>query len=83
VALLYLRALLQRLLTSGVVFESLPASLSLPPESGPHPVILSGTPKEIGELEVLGKLYYCGLLKIQVCLHSVRKIYLMGTLLAV
>jgi len=46
---------LQRLLTTGAVFESLPTSLSLPPESGPQPVILSGTPKEIGELEVLGK----------------------------
>ncbi|KDR24045.1 NIK- and IKBKB-binding protein-like protein [Zootermopsis nevadensis] len=49
-----LKVLNMRLLTSGVVFESVPVSLSLPPESGPHPVILSGTPKEIGELEVLG-----------------------------
>ncbi|PSN54921.1 hypothetical protein C0J52_01648 [Blattella germanica] len=32
---------------------SMPSSLSLPPDSGPHPVILSGTPKELGELEVL------------------------------
>jgi hypothetical protein len=55
VDILYSETLLQRLLTTGVVFESLPTSLSLPPESGPHPVILPGTPTEIGELEVLGK----------------------------
>ncbi|XP_069696670.1 protein brunelleschi isoform X2 [Periplaneta americana] len=49
-----LKVLNMRLLTNGSVFESLPSSLSLPLESGPHPVILSGTPKEPGELEILG-----------------------------
>ncbi|GLG96735.1 Protein brunelleschi, partial [Gryllus bimaculatus] len=43
-----------RLLTSGAVFESLPTSLALPPDSGPHPAKLCGIPKEVGELEVLG-----------------------------
>ncbi|KAJ9597832.1 hypothetical protein L9F63_011327, partial [Diploptera punctata] len=49
-----LKVLNMRLLTNGAVFESNPSSLSLPSESGPHPVLLSGTPKEPGELEVLG-----------------------------
>nr|CAD7197339.1 unnamed protein product [Timema douglasi] len=44
----------ERLVTSGVVFESLPSSLSLPPDSGPHTVTLSGVPKEIGELQIQG-----------------------------
>ncbi|XP_049774968.1 protein brunelleschi [Schistocerca cancellata] len=43
-----------RLLTNGAVFESIPSSLCLPPESGPHPISLSGIPKEHGELEILG-----------------------------
>nr|CAD7393996.1 unnamed protein product [Timema cristinae] len=43
-----------RLVTSGVVFESLPSSLSLPPDSGPHTVTLSGVPKEVGELQIQG-----------------------------
>ncbi|KAJ8881936.1 hypothetical protein PR048_018423 [Dryococelus australis] len=42
------------LLTCGCVFESLPSSLSLPPESGPHTVTLSGVPKETGELQLQG-----------------------------
>ncbi|XP_063226452.1 protein brunelleschi isoform X2 [Bacillus rossius redtenbacheri] len=42
------------LLTCGCVFESLPSSLSLPPESGPHSVTLSGVPKETGELQLQG-----------------------------
>ena len=43
-----------RLLTSGVVFESIPESIILPAESGPIAVTLSGKPKEIGDLEILG-----------------------------
>lgn len=43
-----------RLLTSGVVFESIPESISLASESGPIAVTLAGRPKEIGDLEVLG-----------------------------
>ena len=43
-----------RLLTNGVVFESLPESITLPAESGPIAVTLAGTPKEIGDLEILG-----------------------------
>lgn len=43
-----------RLLTSGVVFESIPESIILPAESGPIAVTLAGTPKETGELEIQG-----------------------------
>lgn len=42
-----------RLLTSGVVFESLPETVSLAPEV-PTVVTLNGSPKESGELQVLG-----------------------------
>lgn len=43
-----------RLLTNGVVFESIPESITLPVESGPIAVTLAGNPKEIGDLEILG-----------------------------
>ncbi|KAL6435603.1 hypothetical protein ACFW04_005506 [Cataglyphis niger] len=43
-----------RLLTNGVVFESIPESINLPAESGPIAVTLAGRPKEIGDLEILG-----------------------------
>ncbi|KAK6627902.1 hypothetical protein RUM44_010384 [Polyplax serrata] len=43
-----------RLLTSGVVFESIPTSISIPPESGLQLCTLSGIPKEVGDLEILG-----------------------------
>ncbi|XP_076181020.1 trafficking protein particle complex subunit brun isoform X2 [Ptiloglossa arizonensis] len=43
-----------RLLTNGVVFESIPESITLPAESGPIAVTLAGRPKEIGDLEILG-----------------------------
>lgn len=43
-----------RLLTNGVVFESIPESISLPAESGPIAVTLAGRPKEVGDLELLG-----------------------------
>ncbi|XP_070171245.1 protein brunelleschi [Polyergus mexicanus] len=43
-----------RLLTNGVVFESIPESISLPAESGSIAVTLAGRPKEIGDLEILG-----------------------------
>ncbi|XP_026321258.1 protein brunelleschi [Hyposmocoma kahamanoa] len=42
-----------RLLTSGVVFESIPETIVLAPDS-PTTVNLHGTPKEIGELQILG-----------------------------
>lgn len=42
-----------RLLTSGIVFESLPETVSLAPEV-PTVVTLNGFPKESGELQVLG-----------------------------
>ncbi|XP_045500441.1 protein brunelleschi [Colias croceus] len=42
-----------RLLTSGIVFESIPETIILPPDS-PTTVNLHGTPKEIGELQILG-----------------------------
>ncbi|KAK9505487.1 hypothetical protein O3M35_009531 [Rhynocoris fuscipes] len=43
-----------RLLTNGVVFETLPLTVTLPPEVCRYPVTLTGTPKEVGELEILG-----------------------------
>lgn len=42
-----------RLLTNGIVFESLPQSILLPPNQ-PTCVSLHGTPLEIGELEING-----------------------------
>lgn len=42
-----------RLLTSGVVFESIPESTVLSPDT-PASLTLNGTPKESGDLEVLG-----------------------------
>lgn len=42
-----------RLLTSGVVFESIPETVVLPSDT-PTPLTLNGTPKESGELELLG-----------------------------
>lgn len=48
-----------RLLTNGIVFESIPESITLPAESGPIAVTLAGTPKEVGELEILGFSTHC------------------------
>ncbi|CAH2286014.1 trafficking particle complex subunit 9 isoform X1 [Pelobates cultripes] len=42
------------LLTSGVDFESLPAALSLPAESGLYPVTLVGVPRTTGQITVNG-----------------------------
>ncbi|XP_054972955.1 trafficking protein particle complex subunit 9 isoform X4 [Pan paniscus] len=42
------------LLTSGVEFESLPAALSLPAESGLYPVTLVGVPQTTGTIAVNG-----------------------------
>ncbi|XP_063499643.1 trafficking protein particle complex subunit 9 isoform X9 [Symphalangus syndactylus] len=42
------------LLTSGVEFESLPAALSLPAESGLYPVTLVGVPRTTGTIAVNG-----------------------------
>ncbi|XP_049875620.1 protein brunelleschi [Pectinophora gossypiella] len=42
-----------RLLTSGIVFESIPDTIILAPDS-PTTVNLHGTPKEVGELQILG-----------------------------
>ncbi|XP_078456811.1 trafficking protein particle complex subunit 9 isoform X2 [Lampetra fluviatilis] len=42
------------LLTSGVEFESLPAALSLPAESGLYPVTLVGVPKATGQITIQG-----------------------------
>uniref|UniRef100_A0A6Q2ZAD4 Trafficking protein particle complex 9 n=1 Tax=Esox lucius TaxID=8010 RepID=A0A6Q2ZAD4_ESOLU len=44
----------QGLLTSGVEFESLPAALSLPAESGLYPVTLVGVPRTAGNITVNG-----------------------------
>ncbi|KAL1123080.1 hypothetical protein AAG570_002168 [Ranatra chinensis] len=44
----------QRLLTNGCVFESLPLTVVLPPEVIRFPVMLTGTPKEVGALEIIG-----------------------------
>ena len=43
-----------RLLTNGVVFESMPESIALSLESGATAVMLVGTSREVGELEILG-----------------------------
>ncbi|XP_011060252.1 PREDICTED: protein brunelleschi [Acromyrmex echinatior] len=43
-----------RLLTNGIVFESIPESINLPAESSPIAVTLAGRPKEVGDLEILG-----------------------------
>ncbi|XP_008555730.1 protein brunelleschi [Microplitis demolitor] len=43
-----------RLLTSGIVFESLPESITLPGKAGPIGVSLAGTPRESGTLEIHG-----------------------------
>ncbi|EAW92200.1 NIK and IKK{beta} binding protein, isoform CRA_a [Homo sapiens] len=43
------------LLTSGVEFESLPAALSLPAESGLYPVTLVGVPQTTGTITVNGR----------------------------
>lgn len=45
----------QSLLTSGVEFESLPAALSLPAESGLYPVTLVGVPRTAGNITVNGE----------------------------
>ncbi|KAI7798554.1 putative trafficking protein particle complex subunit 9 [Triplophysa rosa] len=42
------------LLTSGVDFESLPAALSLPAESGLYPVTLVGVPRTTGNITISG-----------------------------
>ncbi|KAH0617395.1 hypothetical protein JD844_015551 [Phrynosoma platyrhinos] len=42
------------LLTSGVEFESLPAALSLPAESGLYPVTLVGIPQSAGQITING-----------------------------
>ncbi|XP_051526754.1 trafficking protein particle complex subunit 9-like isoform X2 [Myxocyprinus asiaticus] len=42
------------LLTSGVDFESLPAALSLPAESGLYPVTLVGVPRTTGNITING-----------------------------
>lgn len=46
---------IQGLLTSGVEFESLPAALSLPAESGLYPVTLVGVPRTAGNITVNGQ----------------------------
>ncbi|KAK0077256.1 hypothetical protein PV325_004208 [Microctonus aethiopoides] len=43
-----------RLLTKGLIFESIPESITLPAECGPIAITLVGTPKETGDLEILG-----------------------------
>ena len=58
--------LLQLLLTSGVVFESIPVSVVLPGNILNQSIILTGVPKEVGELQIKGELdyYICRLLQI-------------------
>lgn len=52
---IYVIWLFQGLLTTGVEFESLPAALSLPAESGLYPVTLVGVPQTTGQITVNGK----------------------------
>ncbi|XP_050428976.1 protein brunelleschi [Adelges cooleyi] len=42
------------LLTNGAVFESIPYSVNLPPECNSQSVVLTGIPKEVGEIEING-----------------------------
>lgn len=61
----------QGLLTSGVEFESLPAALSLPAESGLYPVTLVGVPRTAGNITVNGQshmLYVAQTLHVVLCL---------------
>ena len=51
----YYPSCFQGLLTSGVEFESLPAALSLPAESGLYPVTLVGVPRTAGNITVNGE----------------------------
>uniref|UniRef100_A0A673FI71 Trafficking protein particle complex subunit 9-like n=1 Tax=Sinocyclocheilus rhinocerous TaxID=307959 RepID=A0A673FI71_9TELE len=57
------------LLTSGVDFESLPAALSLPAESGLYPVTLVGVPRTAGNItinaELSSKLLFTPLMNIE------------------
>lgn len=41
-------------MTNGAVFESIPYSINLPPESSYQNVVLTGIPKEVGEIEING-----------------------------
>lgn len=43
-----------KLLTDGIVFEIIPLSLTIPPQSGPFPIILTGTPRASGFLHIIG-----------------------------
>lgn len=45
-----------RLLTSGVVFESVPETVTLPPDMVTS-LTLSGWARESGELEITGKMF--------------------------
>lgn len=42
------------LITDGIPFQTYPTSLTLPAESGPFPIQLTGTPLSFGKLEILG-----------------------------
>lgn len=41
-------------MTNGAVFESIPYSINLPPESSYQTIVLTGIPKEVGEIEING-----------------------------
>ena len=43
-----------KLLTDGVVFQINPLSVTIAPESGPFPIILTGTPRTSGFLDITG-----------------------------
>lgn len=43
-----------KLLSDGVLFEVHPLSVTIAPESGPFPIILTGTPRASGFLDLLG-----------------------------
>lgn len=42
------------LITDGIPFQTYPTSLTLPAESGPFPIQLTGTPLSSGKLDILG-----------------------------
>lgn len=64
----------QGLLTSGVEFESLPAALSLPAESGLYPVTLVGVPRTAGNITVNGEATWSIILTLSIMIWLLASI---------
>lgn len=59
-------------MTSGVDFESLPAALSLPAESGLYPVTLVGVPRTAGNITISGEFDVLFVFLIQTIMQKSR-----------